>query len=127
MNLSTQIKFFIIKILWVVTVKERNSRIESSTKFSKFRHNQPLLGQKKQTKEFVLLLPAEDVKHHSLNSKNFHIRALKSHALSVSLTHFDAILRSHADTSISHALALFWWVTHVVTKTRNQPKPPKTT
>ena len=38
----------------------------------------------------------------------FYIRALKSHALSASLTHFDAISRSHADTSISHALALFW-------------------
>ena len=37
--------------------------------------------------------------------------ALKSHALSVSLTHFDAISRSHADTSISHALTLFSKVT----------------
>jgi len=35
-------------------------------------------------------------------------RALKCLALSVSLTHFDAISRSHADTSITHALALFW-------------------
>ena len=38
----------------------------------------------------------------------FYNRALKSHALSVSLTHFDAISRSHAGTSISHAFALFW-------------------
>ena len=35
-------------------------------------------------------------------------RALKCHALSVSLTHFDAISRSHAGTSVSHAFALFW-------------------
>ena len=39
------------------------------------------------------------------------IRALKSHALSASLTHFDAISRSHADTTISHELALFSKVT----------------
>ena len=36
--------------------------------------------------------------------------ALKSHVLSVNLIYFDAISCSHADTSISHALALFWWV-----------------
>ena len=37
--------------------------------------------------------------------------ALKSRALSVSLAHFHVISRSHAHTSISHALALFWKVT----------------
>ena len=40
----------------------------------------------------------------NMNCKYF--RALKSHALSVSLIHFDTISRSHADSSISHALAL---------------------
>ena len=38
-------------------------------------------------------------------------RALKSRALSVSLAHLDVISRSHAHTSISHPLALFWKVT----------------
>ena len=41
----------------------------------------------------------------------YKFRALKSHALSVSLMHFDAISRSHADTSISYALTLFSKVT----------------
>ena len=39
--------------------------------------------------------------------KEYIFRALKSHALSVSLTHFDVISRTHAHTSISHVLALF--------------------
>ena len=38
-------------------------------------------------------------------------RAFKSHALSVSPTHFNVISHSHAHTSISHALALHWKVT----------------
>ena len=40
------------------------------------------------------------------------VRALKSHALSVSLAHFDTISRSHADTNISHVLTFSryqWW------------------
>ena len=38
-------------------------------------------------------------------------RALKSHASSVSLMHFNLIPHSHAHTSISHAFALFCKVT----------------
>ena len=53
------------QVLWVVNVKERNSRIESSTKFSKFRDNQP--------KAFVLPFPTEDVEQYPLKFKNLHI------------------------------------------------------
>ena len=39
------------------------------------------------------------------------LTGIKSHALSVSLTHFDAISRFHADTSIPYALTPFSKVT----------------
>ena len=57
------------------------------------------------------------MEHHGLAGYEMIItksalrRALKSHALRLSPTHFDAISRSHADTTISHALALFSKVT----------------
>ena len=41
--------------------------------------------------------------------RQYFNRALKSHALSMSLAYFDTVTRSHAETSISHALALFWY------------------
>ena len=48
---------------------------------------------------------------HYIDYKSYYPRVLKSRVLSVSLAHFDVISRSHAHTSISHALALFWKVT----------------
>ena len=54
------------QILCVVSVKERNSRIVLSAKFSKFRDNQP----KRKRPKICLLYPTEDVEHYPLNSKN---------------------------------------------------------
>ena len=57
------------QIVWVVSVKEQNSRIESSTKFSKLRGNQP---KRNRPKHLFCFFPADDAEHHPIISKNLH-------------------------------------------------------